>query len=197
MRRAGPNGLRLHNPIPNRPAHEIGKGGELEFAHHRSAVGLHGLDAERETPGDVLVAPAFRKKLHDLALARGQALGRARHRAPLPRLEEAIEHDLRDAAREIGLVPGDALDGWDELPARAGLQKIAARACRERLADQLLALMHREDQDLGLWHRLADASGRLEPIQLRHGEIEHRNLWPRLDRKLDRLAPNGKRLLPS
>ena len=49
---------------------------DLQFAHDRGPMSFNRLDADRKTVGDLFVAFAFGKHLHDLALAAGQSVKR-------------------------------------------------------------------------------------------------------------------------
>src|SRR6478672_2972748 len=44
-----------NQPAFRRPAGELAAVAELELAEHRADVGLHGLDADEQLPGDLLV----------------------------------------------------------------------------------------------------------------------------------------------
>jgi len=74
-----------------------------------------------------------------------------------------------------------------------GVEKkdVNASAGRQHLPNQILAFVHREHEDLGFRHRLADAARRLEAVQLGHREVKHGDLRPVLDRHFDRLAAGG------
>ena len=86
-----------------------------------------------------------------------------------------------------------AFDRGNELAGGVGLEQVAPCARREDLADQFLALVHREDQNLGLGSRLPDPPRGLQPVELRHGEIKNSHMGTGLHRKLDGL-PAVRRL---
>src|SRR5829696_5742872 len=128
-------------------------------------MSLHRLNAQLQVARNIFVAFALCEQLNDFPLARGQAICCERQRATSSSgLEVAIKNDLRYSTREKRLVPREALHGEDELARCFRLQEIPPRACREHLADQLLALMHGEHQHLDFWGGLPNAPGRFKPV---------------------------------
>jgi hypothetical protein len=64
--------LSLREIIAHRVPHEFDNRLYADFAHQGGAMGFNGFDTDPEHLRDRLVAMAFRQKLNDLSLARGQ-----------------------------------------------------------------------------------------------------------------------------
>jgi hypothetical protein len=145
-----------------------------QLSHDVAAMALDGLDADVEHRGDDLVAAGLGQQLNDQQLARGQGLGPLDDFAqPMSaRRQVAAQHGVGDPRAEVGLVVQQRGDGGDDVVGRGRLQHEAARAGAEHLAHQLLAVVHGEDQQLGMGLQLADVAGDDHAAQIGHADVE-------------------------
>jgi hypothetical protein len=81
----------------------------------------------------------------------------------------------------------------DQVAPGVGFQHVAPRAGVDDLADRLLRLMHGQDEDFAARHRLEDLARGIEPVQLRHADVEDHDVRDQSLRLLDRLSA-GHRL---
>src|ERR1043165_3675145 len=58
-----------YQAAPHRAQHQFGRAVQIQLVHDPPAMRLHGVEAEVEPVGDVLVAVAFRQKRVNLAFA--------------------------------------------------------------------------------------------------------------------------------
>ena len=125
-------GLRLDDPVADRVADESCGGRQVELAHDRRAMRLHGLEADVENVGDLLVGVTFGDQLHHAAsrLVRGRSLpGRPR--------QKRIQQGLGDLGREERLVRGERFDGADQVALGVRFEQIAPRARFQELLNSV------------------------------------------------------------
>jgi hypothetical protein len=124
-------------------------------------MGLDRLHADVEDVADFLVDLALGDELDDLALA----MGERRRRRRLGR-QEAVEQGLGDGAGKIGPADRQGVDRRQQMTLRVGLEDEAARARLEHLHDQLLAVVHGEDQYLHAREFTLEHDRQVERVQL-------------------------------
>jgi len=61
-----------HQAAADRAQHQFGNAVQVHLFHDAPAMGLHGVEAQVEAVGDILIAVAFSQELVDLALAVGE-----------------------------------------------------------------------------------------------------------------------------
>ncbi len=79
-----------------------------------------------------------------------------------------------------------------ELAPRIGFQEVAAHAGGERFAHELLGLVHREHQHAAARAMSHDAPRRLEPVELRHAQVEDDHVRREFLGQLHGGAPVGR-----
>src|SRR5437016_10126144 len=136
------------NAVPDGVTDQFTEIAQVELRHNMSPMRLSGLDADVEGRGDLFVAMSLNQELDDLLLALGQAsvaadLGRRT-------LQVTAEHHFGDRAGEEQLALGNSLDGCDQLAGGVRLQNVPAGAGCEDLPHQVLRVVHRENQNLGV-----------------------------------------------
>ena len=116
-----------------------------------------------ERGGDFLAAFAFGEQLHDFALAGSEAVaqGFGEFAANRTAGAEIAHDDFGGARREERLVAGQGFDGDDQVAVGIGFDDVAADAGFQNLADQLIGIVNRENQNLGGRARPCEFGGRL------------------------------------
>src|SRR5262249_46659348 len=87
---------------------------------------------------------------------------------------------LRDFSGEERLMGSERRDCTDQIARRVRLQKITARSRCNSLAHHFLRFVHRKYQYFDSRYRCPDLPRRLKSIQLRHGEVEDRDIRNKL-----------------
>ena len=121
----------MNNVVANGVKHQITHRMQFQLAHDIRAVGLGRLNTQSKSNSHFFGALAFRKKLHDFALARGQTiagLGSGRLNAGRAILEVSLQHHSGHFRGEVGLVTSQSLDRRDQISSSVGFQQEPARA---------------------------------------------------------------------
>ena len=142
-------------------------------------MGLHRLDADAETQGYSLVVVSLAHELHNFPLARRQR-GAGIFLLGLGTAHKALEQHLRDLRAEERLMGSERLDSKDHVTRCIGFQKITAGPRCENLAHQFFRFVHRKDQYLYPGYCSHDLPRRFDPIQVRHGEVDDRDVRDKL-----------------
>ena len=147
---------------------QFGEGVEVEFEHDVGAVGFGGVDADVEEVGDFLVAFAFGEELEDFALARRET------EAGRPGGVGSI-HDFSgfgDTDGEEGFVLAEGLDGVEEDAIGFVFEDVTASAGFDDLLNEVVGLVHGEDENFGGRGGLADLAGGFDAVEERHADVE-------------------------
>jgi hypothetical protein len=141
---------------------------EVELEHDVGTMGFGGVDADVEESGDFLVAFAFGEELEDFTLARSEAgaggfggVGGIRD-----------DGGFGNAGGEEGFVPTEGLDGVEENAVGFVLEDVAAGAGFDDLLDEIVRLMHGEDENFGGGRGFADLAGGFDAVEKGHADIE-------------------------
>src|SRR5581483_8021152 len=177
---------RLDQAAADRVAGQLDAVAHPELVEDVLPVPLDRLHADHELLRDLLRRVGLRDQLQHLELARRE------HVEPLtfgsPAVDEVL-HERRDGGRVEERLPAHRLpDGLDDVLVGVRLEDVAGRAGPERLEQELLAVVHREHQQLELRLALAQLLGRLDAGRLRHRDVEDRDVDVLAHRLLHRLG---------
>ena len=112
-----------------------------------------------------------------ISRSRGRERG-ARARRPAPVAPDRADEGVRQARSEERAMARQRLDGGEEVARRVGLEHVAPRSRREHIRDELLGLVHGEDQDLGPRQALSDPPRHLEHVHARHHRVQDGDVGP-------------------
>ena len=154
------------------------------------AVALDGLDAEHERRGDLLRAVSLSDQLEHLELAWRERLEVLSLRSSA-RVDDVADQRVDGGGVEERLAAHRCAAGVDDVVVGSGLQDVAGGACLQRLEEELLVVVHREDQDAQLGPASRELAGCLEAGLARHADVEDREVDVVLERALDRLRAVG------
>jgi hypothetical protein len=141
---------------------------KVELKHDVGAVGFGGVDAYVEERGDFFVAFAFGEELEDFAFARGKAgAGRLGSVGGV-----RCGGGFGDAGGEEGLVLAESVDGVEEDAIGFVFEDVAAGAGFDDLLDEVVGLVHGEDENFGGGRGFADMAGGFDAVEERHADVE-------------------------
>ena len=146
---------------------------------------LHRLGADREARRDGLGGMAFGDQLQHLALAHRQRVGRVLWR------EVGLGHGAGNPGAQVYLAAADPFDGLHQIARGLTLQDVALDATAQGLGDVLLLVVLCQHHEL---HARTDArqlERRVQPVELRHADIEHGHIGVLAAHQTDRLAAVG------
>src|ERR1700733_1321571 len=176
------NGIRLgvqhYEFVGDGEERQLQPGRDASLVEDVREVAFHGLFADGELFGDVLVAAAFDDAGDDLELARGQAVGLALGDGC------SLLHELTEGTQEVyyalaadPVVTGeDGSQGVGEIAGDRVFQDDAARADLQRFDDLLRGDSGGEQNDLDARRTAHDGAHRLQARQARHLQIEQQDI---------------------
>ena len=165
---------------------------DVEFVHHRLTVLLHGLDADAQFIGGLLVRVAFGNELEDFGLASGEGVAfAAQEFAPAFALLV-----LRDTLFHIGRVDlppfGQFAHGLGQSFGGGVFGDITVDAGLEGVLDVEVVLVGRDDEDAGGGGLAADVARGVEAVEVRHGHVEGDDIGLEFGRFLGAFASVGR-----
>jgi hypothetical protein len=166
---------------------EFGDGMEAELEHDVGAMSFGGIDADTEESGDFFVAFAFGEELKDFALSRSEA--GARGLVGFGRVVGVAGG--RDARGEVRLMVVKSIDRGEQDAVSVVLEDIAVRARLDDLLNEIIGLVHGEDENFRGGRRFADAPSSLDAIEERHTDIEDGDVGLALGSFFDGVAAVG------
>ena len=188
--------LLLNDPFPDGVENQLRHAVKIQLLENVAAVRIHRVDAQMKEVGDFLVGPAFRKQLQDLAFARGQKIV-AILDVLVPYLANIIfKQHLADHRAEERFSVGNRSHGSNQIRLRRVLQNVRAGAGFQGPEDVAFIRVHAENHDLRLRFLGGDLLRSLDPIELRHADIENRNIRMMLWRPARRLPVHRSLPLP-
>jgi len=93
--------------------------------------------------------------------------------------KSAIRNDVHTFGEELPM-PEQCADGLDECSSRIRFQHVPVRAGVQHLADDLIGFVHGQDEDFGR-HGTPNLARGLQPIQLRHADVENHDIGLQVD----------------
>ena len=75
---------------------------------------------------------------------------------------------------------GERVNGGDEFAVGIGLEQIAACACLDDFAHQMIGFVNRKNEHFTARRGLANLTRGLNAVQLRHADVENDNVRPQL-----------------
>ena len=149
-------------------------------------MALDGLDADEERARDLLRRVRLGDQLEHLELARRQHVELLL--APTAALDVVAHERGHGGGIEKRVAPHGGANGVDDVGVGAGLQHVAGRAGLQCLEQELLAVVHRQHQDLELGLALLQLGGGLDAGHARHRDVEDDEVDVLLERLLDGLV---------
>jgi len=141
---------------------------EIEFEHDVGAMGFGGVDADVEEVGYFLVAFAFGEELKDFAFAGSEA--GARGSGGIGRIGNV--GGFGNADGEIRLVLAEGLEGVEEDAVGVILEDVAVSAGFDDLLNEVVGLVHGENEDFGGGRSFADLASCFHAVEERHADVE-------------------------
>jgi hypothetical protein len=141
---------------------------------------------EVEDLGDLPVGVRLSHQLHDFLLARRQLF-----LARLGIAEHVLDQGTLGLGREEGLASLDRAHRLEQLGVSLGLEHIPGRPSLQRLEQVALVVVHGKDQHRDARCLGPDLARRLKPGQLRHLDVENRQVGTLADRHVPRLGAVG------
>jgi hypothetical protein len=166
---------------------QFGEGVEVEFEHYVGAVGFGGVDADAEEAGYFLVAFALGEELEYFAFARREAgAGGFRVVGGV-----GSGRGLGDAGGEEGFVLAESVNGVEEDAVGFVLENEAAGAGLNDLLNEVVGLVHGEDENFGGWGGFANVACGFDTVEERHADVEDGDVWLMLRGFFDSVAAVG------
>lgn len=146
----------------------------MEFEHDPASMAFNRSGAKTQQCCDLFVGVSLCEEPDNLPLARRDPASKVGQvRVESGGLEGARLHDFGDFSSEEALALNDVFDGGNEAVAEIGFQEVAVSAGVESALNHVVALVHREDENLGVGKGVADAARGFDAIELGHGEIQY------------------------
>ena len=179
-------GLGFNDVIADGVVDEFSEGMEVELEHNVRAVGFGGVDADAENRGNFLVGFALGEELKDFAFAGGEAEARAGRVGGGGGVGSG---GTGDPGGEVGLALADGVDGGQENAVGVVFQDISAGAGIDNLLNEVVRLVHGEDQDFSGRRGGANTAGGFNTVEKGHTDIEDRNVRLEFGSFVDSVAP--------
>ena len=144
---------------------------QIQLFHDAAAMGFYGVDAQVQRGGDFLIGFSFGDHLQHLALAGGEQVERITDVAAI-----VGEHGVRNGRAEIAFTFRDGADCRDQIRVGGILQQVSACAGAQDFADVDGVLMHAEGEHAGARGGCNQSTGRLDAVQLRHGDVHQHHV---------------------
>lgn len=150
----------------------------VQFRHSPMYVGTHGVRAEVEPGGDLVVAVALGGQGHDLPLTGreiGEDLRGRRVPAGLGSIEKAGDERTGGLRRQQGVPTGDGADASQEFVGAGALAEEAAGAGPQRAGDVFVGFEGRqyEDASANQVRVIADGLGGGQSVGAGHADVHH------------------------
>ena len=138
---------------------------QLQFTHDVGAVCFSRLDTDAKRRVYFLAALAFRKQLHNFPFARSEPVAeRCGKLRAHPAFLEIRQHYLCCARRQKWFVIGESFNRDNQIPIRVRLYDVPAHAGLENIPNQLVRVMHRQNQNFGVRRFLADSASGVDAV---------------------------------
>jgi len=171
-------------PRANRVTYKSSRFMDVQLHHDAGAVGLSGLDADVQQPGDLFGALAFRNQLQHLALPTAERLG-----ADIDLILVCLDDSLGNFGTQVGAAPRGLANRMHEVFRRVGLHDEPLGTGLQSLQDIMVLGVHGQNDRFRVLRNFLNFSGGFEAIQDGHGDIQHGHVRLKLLRQLDRLLP--------
>ena len=168
-------------------ASEFGRGVQVQLIHQLCFVKLNGLGRDIQCGRDFFDRVAFGDQLEDLPLSWRQRISTFHGWRSTG--HGRLHQSFRDQRGNVVVSAHDGLNGLDEFRSGGPLEEIALCACFEGFGDVGLVGVHRDEDDSGVGQIFVEFAGGVDPIQMRHGDIERHNIRLELMRHLQQGAP--------
>ena len=146
---------------------------DVQFLHQPAAVRFGGLDGHVQNHRDFLGRLSFSYQLEHLPLARAEGI------AGQLILGEIRLHDrARHARTQIHAAAADFMNRLEQMLGGLRLRHAALDAGAQRLQHVMLVGVHREQNHLGARRDSLDPVDCGQPVERRHGDVEHDHVGP-------------------
>ena len=149
--------------------HEFGERMEIEFEHDVGAMSLGGIHTDAEEGGNLLVGSAFGEELEDFAFTGSETKASA---GEIGRREIVGGRRSGDASGEVRLVLADGIDSGEENAVGIIFEDVAASTGFDHLLNEVVRLVHGEDEDFGGGRGGTDAASGLDTVEQGHADVE-------------------------
>src|SRR5258708_38720814 len=124
---------------------------QFQLTHDVGTVGFNGLDADTQSGSDFSGSVSLNKQFDDFSLARSEAVGDQLWSFPdtSARIEITQNQFCRMRSKEP-FVLGYGLNSNEEIVIRVRFQDISVGPGFDNLADQLIGIVHRQNQNFSI-----------------------------------------------